>query len=229
MTSYSLKYEHVPLVKIGSRKVVIDTGSPQTFNLNLRSAPEWDESFPGRVFQTVLHQTGERPDELWGVDKLKSKTLRFDLPGRQLFLGNSAKNLPSAGQRLKSETVGCLPVIHVRIAGRDRRLVLDTGCHHGYLLDVSGMDATLADMVDHSPLVSGGHFSVPAFRGKLELLSRDKRYRSCGPVDFGCVQAVAGIRAALAHYGLDGVVGGLVFRRHVIEFSDQMRRVAVVD
>ena len=35
MTSYSLKYEHVPLVKIGSRKVVIDTGSPQTFNLTL--------------------------------------------------------------------------------------------------------------------------------------------------------------------------------------------------
>ena len=229
MTSYSLKYEHIPLVKIGSRKVVVDTGSPQTFNLTLRSAPGWNDSFPGRVFQTVLHQTGERADELWGVDKLKFKTLRFDLSGRQLFLGNSAKNPQSAGQRLKSEMFGGLPVIHVRIAGKNRRLVLDTGCHHGYLLDVSGMDAMRADMVDHSPLVNGGHFSAPAFRGEIKLQTRDGKSISCGPVDFGCVQAVAGIRAALAHYGLDGVVGGNVFRRHVIEFSNQMRRVAVVD
>lgn len=228
MKSYLLKYEHVPLVEIDGRKVVIDTGSPLTFDLAAGSGAESDDSFSARVRQTVVHQTGERPDALWGTDVLGSQTLRFDLPRREVVLGGAPGSSSTNAKILKSDTFGGLPVVHVLVAGNPKRLVLDTGCHHGYLLDVGGLKPTGTNIEDHSPLVSGGQFHAPKFRGEMNLLTEDEEVISLGISDFGYVRDVDGICKTLVQFGLDGVVGGNVFRKKVIEFSNGMQTLAVV-
>ena len=227
MNSYSLMHERVPLIEIGGRNVVIDTGSPSSFPGNQRVVAREYGDLWQRIRETVMNQTGEFPDELWGTDKLSTTTVQIDLPNQKMSLGET-KNIAEACVTLESELVHGVPVIHVKLGGKDLRLVLDTGCHHGYVLHAEELQSTGMQMADHSPHVDGGNFTAPTYRGELLLKTENGTALTCGIVEFGYVAGVEKLRELLEFFGVDGVVGGNVFRRYVIEFRDEMQAIKVV-
>lgn len=242
MRFFDLPHDDIPLVLIDGRWTVIDTGAQMSIDFNgdhdpvaggdsrdgleglggflMAAAREMMAGVP----ETVRHRHPEsQVDRLWGTDELANHDWWFDLRNQMIGMGapGTASSLP--GVRLASSVFLGIPIVTAYIAGKRLKLVLDTGCDEGFLVEFPAGMQDAGELNDHSPLE--GEFTVEARSGPLALELSSGEQLDCGSPRFG--KAPSLVAASLRMAGADGVVGGNVFRRHAVTFGNGLEEIRV--
>ena len=152
---------------------------------------------------------GLRIDALVGMDLITEHGLAYDLSAGQIGWGISQQETGDL-ITLRSELVLGLPVIEMELAGRQMRVILDTGCHtDGYFLDMPKTLPEAGIIRDESPMF--GPFESAARYAEASVLAKNGSKINLGRGRFG--EAPPPLEFTLIAVGVDGVVGAAVFRQ----------------
>ncbi len=129
---------------------------------------------------------------------------------------------------LKTETVMGVPVVHVDLAGVRQRLVLDSGCEHGYLLDLPDGGISAPDLEDVHPLTGAFRTESREYEAHLHAeCAPDQRGASipAGSLRFGRLSGMLAMSVRMI--GLDGVIGRSLLNQFRFRFTDGLGMISV--
>ncbi len=211
-----LEHPEHPIVRIEGVLVYFDTGAPQslipgpnapwTRKLGISAPPISGLTSMAfeRTRNTLTRLTGGlRIDALVGMDLINEHGLAYDLSAGQIGWGIS--HLETGDLiTLRSELVLGLPVIEMELAGRQLRVILDTGCHtDGYVLDLPKTLPEAGVIRDESPIF--GPFESAARYAEASVWAKNGSKINLRRGRFG--EAPPALEFALTSIGVDGVVG----------------------
>ena len=114
-----------------------------------------------------------------------------------------------------------VPVVTVTLDGNPVRMVLDTGCEHGFVVSFPKGGAPSPDLEDHHPMTGAFRSECREYAGAL--LAAEGSPLDLGPVRMGRIPPLLG--ATLGLLGLGGVIGFSVLKRYPVLFRNGMREI----
>ena len=194
-------------------KLLIDTGSPLSFHA------EGVISLGGETFGVptslvevdsgyVTDNVGTRIDGLVGMDILGRDGLLVDIPKGRVVLG-----CPTDGmKRVPSRQVFGYVFVDMDIRGRRTTVILDTGAPVSYVSGSLTEGLEVADTVeDFNPSVPGGTFVTPVYDFPATFAGETFGMRA---------GHLPHLMQALTCFGVDGVVGMELLKRHPFLIAD---------
>ncbi len=220
MIRMPLEHPEHPIVRIKGSLVYVDTGSARSLIPDPNAAwlgvlgivAQQMTGIPRLVFQqariTLARLTGGVViDALVGMDLISEHGLAYDLSPGLIGWGLSPQETRQLTP-LSSELVLGLPVIEMELAGRQLRVILDTGCHtDGYVLDLPKTLPEAGVTRDESPIF--GPFESAARYAEASVWAKNGSKISLGRGRFG--EAPPPLEFTLSAAGVDGIVGAAGF------------------
>jgi len=180
----------VPVIEVEGKKVLVDTGSPQTFgnvgNLKImgkeRSIPK-TLRMAGVQIESISESIGENIGALMGLDILADYCVSWDYQKREMTISDEACEKEEGAVEVAqpqnstlSSLVGMLGMsikkvavlIEMNVAGNDIVAFIDTGAKTSYLLPAltNGLESE-EEVEDFNPLI--GKFTTKIYSVKTSI------------------------------------------------------------
>ena len=169
----------------------------------------------GTTISDIEHLVGTRITALLGADLLRNYDVRIDLEKGELELSEADLALPAPV--IAVEDFQGVPIVPVRVDGRDERFFFDTAAKLSYL------DATLAagwtpTGTDTDFLPGFGEFTVETGTKQIELTGRALvvRFATLPPL----------LEASLGLAGVRGIIGSAACEESVVTLSMRRRSIS---
>lgn len=203
------------LIDGGEELLLVDTGSPMSFHELGRICLCGEEfrvptSLPGAGPDYVSDKVGERVAGLVGMDILGSIGMRIDLPGGKLTFHPSTEGMTSVPSGVSGLGYA---FVDMTVAGRQARVILDTGAPVSYISPSFTKGLVPVDHVtDFNPMVPGDTFETDIFELPASFAGHDF------PMRAGHLPGM--FSGMLSMIGVDGVVGMEIFGRMPVVIAD---------
>ena len=210
------------LTEIGAGRLLVDTGASASMSDGesielLGHEHRTATSYLGTTISEIEDLVGTRITALLGADVLQNYDVRIDLEKGELELSEADLALPPPIIRI--ENFHGVPIVPVRVDGRDERFFFDTAAKLSYLHATLAAGWTPAG-TDTDFFPGFGEFTVQTGTKQIELGGRARalRFATLPPL-LELSLGLAGVRGVLGSALCEGSVVTLSIRRRSVSFG----------
>jgi hypothetical protein len=186
---------------VGSEWWLLDTGSPGSFGASTElqlsgAAIALATSYRGLDAAALTRQLQVPCVGLLGADVLSRFDHVFDLPAGRLDV--SDEPIAHEGRAVHLDEFMGIPILDVRLAGSEYRMLFDTGARYCYLQSGSLVDRPVGERV------TDYYLGIGTFQAETHLVELDIGGEA---IALCCGRLPESLGAALMLLGVDGIIG----------------------